>query len=108
MSLDLFTAPWPRDYREQFWHAYPRKVSKITALKALDKVKDRGDVPFEKILSAIEKYKAYLAQSGWRPDPKHPATWLNGGCWDDDFRGASCRPSFADIAMGAIDRNVRH
>lgn len=108
MGNDLFAVKWPRDYREKFWAAYPRKISKAAAMKSLDKVKDAGDVAFEKILEAIERYKAWLAEADprrhiWRPEPKHPSTWLNQGCWDDEFStepSPQTRPTFAQIGFG--------
>jgi hypothetical protein len=80
----LFT-DWPPDYQEQFWEMYPRRVSKRTAMRALEKVRDGGEVPWTKFVNAIALYRAWLSAPGWRPPAKHPATWLNAGCWDDEL-----------------------
>lgn len=87
MSKSLFD-DWPDDFEAQFWKQYPLKVGKIAALKALRKVRERGDIPWASIMAAISRYSAWLDQRGpncWRPEPKHPATWLNQGCWDDEY-----------------------
>ena len=70
---------WPKDFRERFWQAYPRKVGKLGALRELERVKHRKLVPFSQLLEAVERY-------GKTADPKftkHPKTWLSNGCWDD-------------------------
>lgn len=70
---------WPSDYREQFWAAYPRKVGKAAAMRKLEQI--RGKVPFQRIIDAVRKYCSA------NHDPKfikHPETWLNKGCWDDE------------------------
>lgn len=71
---------WPSNFREVFWETYPRKVGKQGAIRELERVKKRGNVPFDRIISAV---KAYAATA----DPqftKHPQTWLSKGCWDDE------------------------
>jgi len=81
---------WPADAEEQIWQAYPRRVAKAAMRKALNKIRQRGDVKFDIILLGIERYKAWLGQRSsdcWRPEPKHPATYLNGECWKDEFGG---------------------
>ena len=73
---------WPKDYREQFWKTVPRKVAKADAMKSLEKVRRSGlawKVLFDGVLRWAEEAK--------RADPKfikHPATWLNKGCWEDE------------------------
>lgn len=79
----LMRSDWPRDYEEQFWENYPRRVAKKAAMKALDKVRKSGECPFEVLLSAVKFY----ARSVVGKDMKfvaHPASWLNAGRWDDD------------------------
>lgn len=79
----LARSDWPQDYAEQYWDAYPRKVSKKFALKCLDRIRRSGEVPFEVLLSAVKVY----ARSVVGKDMKyvaHPASWLNAGRWDDD------------------------
>lgn len=65
---------------DDFWDAYPLHAGKQAAVKAFAKAREIADV--EKIIAGATRY---------RDDPnrdpgftKHPATWLNQGCWDDD------------------------
>lgn len=76
---------WPTDFREQFWSSYPRKTERLAAMKALEKAHKIANVPWEKFIEAVRRYAATA-------DPnftKHPATWLNKGCWDDQTGGSS-------------------
>lgn len=70
---------WPSNYREVFWAAYPRKVAKAAAIKALDKI--HGKHEWQTIIGGVARLVAS------KPDPKftkYPASWLNAGCWDDE------------------------
>lgn len=71
---------------DRFWSAYPRKIGKLSAKRAFDKVK----VPVETLVSAIERQKCsdqWLTENG-RFIP-HPATWLNQGRWEDEVTPAA-------------------
>jgi hypothetical protein len=74
------TSTWPADYRQQFWNKYPRKKAKRAAFKVLDRIKAAGEATFEQIMAGIEKIPL-----GEPVFIKHPATWLNGACWDDEI-----------------------
>lgn len=67
---------------ERFWNAYPsgRKSGKPKALEAWKRAVRHTDP--ELIVSAAERYAASPVGQG--EFVKMPATWLNGGCWDDD------------------------
>lgn len=65
----------------EFWRRYPHKTGKGQARKAWAAARRRGVLP-EVIVAGADRY---------REDPnrdpaftKHPATWLNGECWDDE------------------------
>ena len=93
---DLF-CDWPPDYREQFWQAYPRRVDKGRAMKALDKTCESHIVQWQILIEAVRRYAEVKANK----DPefiKHPATWLHAECWHDEHRKGP--RTFADIAMG--------
>ncbi len=66
-----------------FWDAYPKKKEKKKAFAAWKKAKDKPDI--EIIIRAIKSQKQ---SAQWRKENgqyiKHPTTWLNGGCWDDE------------------------
>lgn len=66
----------------EFWGVYPLKKAKIAARKAWDAAVRNAD-PRE-IINAAIRYAQELEASRRQAFTKHPATWLNGGCWDDD------------------------
>ena len=67
----------------QFWAAYPKKKSKESASKAFFKLNPTDDLLCQ-MLRAVER-QATTEQ--WRRQGgqfiPYPATWLNGGCWED-------------------------
>ena len=71
---------WPKDFREQFWAAYPRKVEKKAAMALLDRVRRRGEVRFTDLMAAVGRYAAQKIDLQYT---KGPTVWLNRGCWDD-------------------------
>jgi hypothetical protein len=121
--MDLFTkleAPppalpmprddWPEDYRERFWKAYPRRIARGAAMKALDRVRKGGKVAWGIFFPAVLAYAEWLGDTGhWRPEPKHPATWVNQECWDDELPEgrplAEAKPSGNGFA--ALHREMR-
>lgn len=71
---------------EDFWKVFPRRIAKFHARTAWDKARKHASAA--EIIEGAKKYAAWLEQAGpknWRPQPKHPATWLNGGCWLDEY-----------------------
>ncbi|MDX1117045.1 hypothetical protein GOL29_03215 [Sinorhizobium medicae] len=71
---------------EAFWRGYPRRVAKGAARKAFDKAIKKTTL--ESMLKAITEY---VAKKPEKIDFKHPATWLNGECWDDEWEPAQAR-----------------
>lgn len=74
--------PTPPDGFGAFWDAYPRKVAKAAAEKAYTRAIADGADP-ALILAGAEFY----ALERKLQDPKytkHPATWLNARCWEDE------------------------
>ncbi len=70
---------WPSDAFERFWAEYPTKVAKKAAFRAFATAK-RSGVKFETMMFGLARYKTEKPpQIDWC----HPATWLNGGRWDD-------------------------
>jgi phosphopantetheinyl transferase len=65
---------------ETFWRAYPRRISKGSARTAFAKA--IGKTTLDTMLSALV---AYVANKPSYQDYKHPSTWLNGECWDDEW-----------------------
>ena len=65
----------------EFWDAYPRKVRRDRALKAFASACRRASPA-----AIIAGAKRLAADPNLPPEQyiPHPATWLNGGGWDDD------------------------
>ena len=74
------------DQFEAFWKSYPRRVAKGAARKAWDKAIKKTTL--ENMLKAITEY---VAKKPEKIDFKHPATWLNGECWDDEWEPVQAR-----------------
>ena len=68
---------------DEFWNAYPKKVGKQYALKAWRKIKPTAEL-HEAIMQAVNAQKH---SEQWRRDNgrfiPNPATWLNGGYWEN-------------------------
>lgn len=68
----------------EFWSEYPKKVGKQYALKAWKRINPDASL-HEKIMTAIDAQKR---GEQWRRDKgryiPNPATWLNGGYWDNE------------------------
>ena len=74
---------WPADYREQFWSGFPRKTEKKSAMAKLDAIKKSGLIPWARFIAGVFRYRNHSAGTEERYI-KHPTTWLNRGCWDDE------------------------
>lgn len=96
---------WPTDYREQFWAKYPRKIAKAAAIRALDRVKKSGSVSWAAIDEALDKFAAWAKGREIR-FVKHPATWINGGCWDDQLTQAEFTDGQDRRGGGFLDNAV--
>ena len=76
---------WPADYQTAFWTKYPRKVEKKAALSKLDAVRKTG-LPWARLIGGVDRYCNHIRQRGTEERYiKHPTTWLNQGCWDDEY-----------------------
>jgi len=68
----------------EFWEVYPRKVDKKKASQAWARaVKETA--PFV-IIAGAKRYRDQVNREGREKRfIKHPTTWLNGKCWNDDY-----------------------
>jgi hypothetical protein len=74
---------------ERFWLAYPNKKSKEAALKAWAKINPNEQLTTE-IFDGLRRATTsadWLKESG--AFVPHPATWLNGKRWLDEFGGVT-------------------
>ncbi|MBN1366238.1 MAG: hypothetical protein JW976_15665 [Syntrophaceae bacterium] len=69
----------------KFYSAYPNRKDKQAAYRAWNKLNGTRP-PLDVLLTAIEDQKAWRknANGAFRPEWKHPTTWLNKGSWEDD------------------------
>lgn len=82
-----------------FWRAYPRRISKGAARDAFTKAIRKTSL--DTMLHAIGDYIRFKPE---RIDFKHPATWLNQECWDDEWQSvpkevSNRKRSFTDVAL---------
>lgn len=73
-----------REPFDLFWVRYPLKKAKDAARVAFSKAMRRveGLDPLAVILAGVDRYVEEIARTDILI--KHPATWLNGGCWTDE------------------------
>jgi len=86
----------------RFWQAYPKKKAKDAARKAFAK-RAPNEALLATMLAAIADQKR--ADSWTREKGRyipHPATWLNGGCWDDHI-DSEVKPSCTEAVYTCYD-----
>lgn len=71
------------DRFEEFWSVYPRHVAKGAAKKVFAKIVRRGEVSAETLIEGARRY-AIEREGQEERFTKHPKTWLNGECWNDE------------------------
>ena len=100
LRSDSLESDFPKDFREQFWSLYPRKVGKKAAIRKLELVRRNDEIPWASLVSAIGRIDT--------KDPRfipHPTTWLNEGRYLDQIGAsppADIRPAWMTPPPGAI------
>lgn len=76
---------YPDDF-EKFWRTYPRHEDKKKAFKVWQTALKNGATADE-IIAGAARYAKYRAGE---PEQytKHPSTWLNGDCWENEYSTA--------------------
>lgn len=70
------------EFEREWWPQFPRHVGKAKAQEIYFRVR-RAGVLADELLAGAMRYSA--ERSGEDPKyTKHPATWLNGKCWEDE------------------------
>jgi hypothetical protein len=95
----------PASEFDEFWTVYPLRKAKGAARTA-----------WAKALKKTDAHVIIAAAASYRDDPnrdprftKHPATWLNGECWNDEpterrrAKGVSAAQRWLDRQTGVID-----
>lgn len=67
---------------DAFWQAYPRRAEKEAARKAWPKAVAAACGNVQLIIDGAQRYRDDKNREA--EFTKHPATWLNRGCWEDD------------------------
>lgn len=68
----------------QWYESYPRKIGKKAAEKAFNSAIKSG-VTIEQLTQGVAAYNQEIKDAGTSTQYiKHPSTWLNQGCYDDD------------------------
>ena len=72
-------------YFDEFWAIYPRKVGKISAKRAFDRISPSREL-VDEMISAVEHQRRseQWTRDGGRFIP-HPATWLGREQWNDEL-----------------------
>lgn len=83
---------------DEFWSVFPRKVARLDAMRMYKRALKNA--------SAAEIYRGALRYASERKGAnpkftKHPATWLNAGCWTDEVLSEHGNPT-----MDAFDRLI--
>lgn len=79
---------------EQWWGKYPNKKSKQDALKSFNRVMKEKRATFDELMRGLEAYSNDCKVKNTEAHYiKHPSTWLNQGCWADEYGKAEfCHP----------------
>jgi len=80
-----------------FWEVYPIKIGKGQAWRIWKKNKNIPEISI--LIEAIKKQKEWRAQANgeFRPQWKHPATWLNSRGWEDETLTTTQEDIYANI-----------
>lgn len=71
---------------EIWWAEYPNKKSKQDAQRIFEKLLTAQRVSFDELLAGAKAYAEHCRQEKTNPHYiKHPSTWLNQGCWADEY-----------------------
>lgn len=68
---------------EEFWQAYPKKTGKKKVAGIYERLMSREEVTHDELMRGINAYKK--SDTVKRGFIKNPETWLNGGCWADEY-----------------------
>ncbi len=102
-SLALALAPTGKErvtnfFNNRFWPAYPHKVAKAVALKAMLKINpDENTQNIIMIALDLHKKTAQWTKDDGKFIP-HPATWLNQKRWEDEIK-VSSTPSLESLKI---------
>jgi|SRR5262245_26287688 len=76
---------------ETFWRAYPRRIGKLNARRAWDRIAPDAKLQ-QQMLEALDWQREQWDDPRFTP---HPATWLNGGRWMDEPPDQMSKPDIS-------------
>jgi len=82
----------------EFWAAYPRRVGKLAAYRRYKEAMKHAEP--EVINAGARRYARERAGQDTQYT-KHPSTWLNAGCWDDE-EGANAKITYVSERHDAV------
>lgn len=85
---------------ENFWRTYPRRIEKKSAFKAW-KTALKSGATADEITAGAVRYAKYRAGEPER-FTKHPSTWLNQGCWEDEYSTAGIGYGYNGYSGGGL------
>lgn len=89
---------------ETFFSSYPKKEDKKKAYEAFKRALKEG-ATLSTLLEGVNRYKEFLDSNNTEVQYiKYPATWLNGRCWENEYRKA---PTVADFAARIMARRAQ-
>ena len=78
------------EYFETFYKKYPNKKAKQKAYTSFCAIFKNKKATFEQLMQGLDKYIAHINQNKIEKSYiKHPSTWLNQGCWEDEYEEQS-------------------
>jgi hypothetical protein len=88
---------------DDFWRLYPKKVARTDAMQAFVRALKLATI--DEILQGAMRYAAERREEDPRYT-KHPATWLNKGCWSDATPPPRERPFGGENASTRFGRSI--
>ena len=93
-----------KDKFDIFYNKYPIKKSKDKAFTSFSRIVKK--VSFEDIMKGLDNYLKDIEKNKIEKRfIKHPSTWLNQGCWQDEYE-AKNNSKFQDLMMSALMENT--
>ena len=72
---------------EEWWKETPRKVSKDEAFKKFNIILAEKKATYDELIEGIKRYAEHCRHEKIEDRfIKHPSTWLNQGCWKDEYK----------------------
>lgn len=72
---------------EEWWKECPKKVSKDDAFRKFNTILAGNIATFDELMAGIKRYSEHCREENTENHYiKHPSTWLNQGCWKDEYK----------------------